>query len=94
MPGLYEADGDGSERDEAEEEEDEVAPVSALDGFEERERARPHIRFKTAAQVTMVVNQFGVTQKRTLRFSNGDRFEGDFDMTHARCELPLLMHQH
>jgi hypothetical protein len=32
----------------------------------------------------VTANQFFVAEKRTLNFSNGDKYEGDFDITHAR----------
>jgi len=39
---------------------------------------------RKAGRKVMVANQFFVAEKRTLNFSNGDKYSGDFDITHAR----------
>jgi hypothetical protein len=39
---------------------------------------------RKAGRKVMVANQFFVAEKRTLNFSNGDKYSGDFDVTHAR----------
>ena len=42
-------------------------------------------KFKKGVITVVAANQFTVpTVKKTLKFSNGDRYEGDFDLTHAR----------
>ena len=41
-------------------------------------------RLKQAASAVVAAEQFNIATKRTLNFSNGDRYEGDFDLTHAR----------
>lgn len=38
---------------------------------------------KTGRKV-MIAEQFFVVDERTLVFSNGDKYEGGFDITHAR----------
>ena len=41
-------------------------------------------KWRKAGVKVIVANQFFTTEHKTLKFSNGDRYEGDFDMTHAR----------
>jgi hypothetical protein len=40
---------------------------------------------KAASKLIISGNQFFKVEKRSLNFSNGDKFSGDFDLTHARC---------
>jgi hypothetical protein len=68
--------------------EEEDAPAEAAGMQEARtDNTKPthSLNLKAASKLIISGNQFFKVEKRTLNFSNGDKFSGDFDLTHARC---------
>lgn len=69
-------------------EEGEGNATRAAEGGASRTAGGPPLGLKgllrKAGRKLSIANQFFVAEKRTLNFSNGDQYEGGFDITHAR----------